>query len=172
MGYKIIIASLFLFLSENLFAQQGTNNCNCCTIEYKQFDFWIGEWDVFNQQGNKVGTNVIVPMQDSCLIQENWSSTNETGTSYTFYNKIDSTWNQIYIDNLGTTLQLKGSFKNNKMVLKSEKIKSTKANFYYINKITWEKDSSGNVSQKWEIIDEKESVIQVVFDGIYKRKIK
>jgi len=119
----------------------------------------------------KVGTNIIISMQNSCLIQENWTSNNETGTSYTFYNKIDSTWNQIYIDNSGTVLQLKGSFKNNKMVLNSEKIKIVKANFYYINKITWEKDSSGNVSQKWEIIDEKETVLQVVFDGIYKRKL-
>lgn len=168
MRYQIVIA--FLFLSGNLFSQQGTKSCNCCAIEYKQFDFWIGEWDVFNQLGVKVGSNVIISMQDSCLIQENWTSNNETGTSYTFYNKIDSTWNQIYIDNLGTVLQLKGSFNGNKMVLKSEKFKSEKTNLYCMNRITWEKDSSGNVYQKWEIIDENESLVQVVFDGIYKRQ--
>jgi hypothetical protein len=29
-------------------------------------------------------------MQDSCVIQENWVSDGQTGTSYNFYNKSDS----------------------------------------------------------------------------------
>ena len=56
------------------------------------------------------------------------------------------------------------------MILKSKKTKSVKSNFYYYNQITWAKDSSGNVSQKWEIVGDKGNILQVVFDGVYKRK--
>lgn len=165
--FSIII---IVFVGNPLLSQTNTKQCNCCTHEYKQFDFWIGEWDVFNKKGKKIGENRIVSMQDSCVIQENWTSSGQTGTSYNFYDKADSTWNQTYIDNFGNVLQLKGTFQNNKMILKSKKTKSVKSNFYYYNQITWAKDSSGNVSQKWEIVGDKGNILQVVFDGVYKRK--
>jgi hypothetical protein len=38
------------------------------------------------------------------------------------------------------------------MVLESERIKSVKADFHYFNRITWEQDSAGNVSQTWDIV--------------------
>lgn len=69
-------------------------------------------------------------------------------------------------------MQLKGSFQNNRMILQSERVKSKKANFYYFNRIIWEKDNQGNVSQKWDIVNDKGEVLQVAFDGIYKRIIK
>ncbi len=170
--FSVLIVFLLQFLNENVCSQQTSKLCNCCTQEYKQFDFWLGEWEVYNKKGEQVGSNSIVSIQDSCLIQENWTSKQETGTSYTYYNKIDSSWNQIYIDNLGTVLQLKGSFQNNRMILQSERVKSKKANFYYFNRIIWEKDNQGNVSQKWDIVNDKGEVLQVAFDGIYKPIIK
>lgn len=167
---NILILILACSWSSVLFSQTKPA-CNCCTSEYKQFDFWLGEWEVFNIKGVKVGENKIVTMQDSCVIQENWIGTGQTGTSYNFYNKSDSSWNQTYIDNLGTVLQLKGTFQNNEMILKSENIKSVKANFYYFNRIIWAKDSSGNVAQKWEIVDDSGTILQIAFEGIYKPKI-
>jgi hypothetical protein len=163
---------LFLLLFMLLPASQAMtqNSCACCSDKNRQFNFWLGEWDVFNKKGVKVGENRIVSMLDSCVIQENWSGSGQTGTSYNFYNKADDTWNQTYIDNSGTVLVLKGSFRNHQMILESEKVKSTQANFFYINRITWAKDSLNNVSQKWDIIDEKGNILQVAFDGTYKRK--
>ncbi len=166
--YKIII---LLLVSSTLFGQPVQKKCNCCTSVYKQFDFWLGDWEVFNLKGVKVGENKIVSMQDSCVIQENWKSAGQTGTSYNFYNKTDSTWNQVYIDNFGTVLELKGILKDNKMILESQKVKSVKANFYYFNRITWAKDNLGNVSQKWDIVDDKGKILQVAFDGIYQRRV-
>lgn len=159
---------IIIFISTKIFAQKST--CNCCDSEYKQFDFWLGDWDVYNKKGVKVGSNKIISLQDSCLIQENWTSTGQTGTSYNYFNKIDSTWNQVYIDNLGSVLELKGRFFNNTMILKSKLLKSVKTNYYYYNKITWKKINENEVSQVWEIVTEKENVINVVFYGIYKRK--
>lgn len=161
---------LLIWGSISLFAQPSTQNCNCCTPEYHQFDFWLGEWEVFNLQGGKVGENRVVSMQDSCVIQENWASKGQTGTSYNYYNQKDSSWNQTYIDNLGTVLQLKGGWENHQMVLKGLFTKSKKGDFYYYDRIVWAKDSSGNVTQKWDIVKENGEVLFVAFDGIYKRQ--
>lgn len=161
---------MMLFFNSFLFSQPVDKKCNCCKEEYKQFDFWLGEWEVYNLKGFKVGENLIVSIQDHCLIQENWKSDSLTGTSYNFFDSKDKTWNQIYIDNLGTVLQLKGTFQNNKIILRSDKIKSSKANFFYYNQITWEKNNSGNVLQKWDIIDDSGKILQTAFEGIYKTK--
>jgi hypothetical protein len=166
---KIYTSILFLLLNTVFVFSQNTT-CNCCTSEYSQFDFWVGNWEVYNKKGEKVGENAILKMQDNCVIQENWVSKGQTGTSYNFYNKLDQSWNQVYIDSFGTVLELKGSLINNEMVLESKKIKSTKADFHYFNRITWSKQENGDVRQKWEIIGEDNKVIQVAFDGIYKRK--
>ena len=124
---------------------------------------------MFNKLGMKVGENKIVVLQDSCLLQENWISNGQTGTSYNFYNNSDSTWNQVYIDNLGTALNLKGQFLKDKMVLKSQKIIGEKNDYY--NRIVWSKDSVGNVNQKWDIVDEEDKVLYIAFEGIYKKKL-
>jgi predicted enzyme related to lactoylglutathione lyase len=168
----ILLFCFVLFLQlPKIKAQSASQSCNCCNLTFHQFDFWLGEWEVFNKQGIKVGENEIISMQDSCVLQENWKSVGNTGTSYNYFDKSDSTWNQIYIDNVGTILNLKGKFENQKMVLESEKIKSLRADFYYFNRITWQQDSLGNVSQTWDIVDDKGNILQVAFDGIYKKKL-
>lgn len=167
---KPVCTFLLLILGSNaFFAQTPAPACNCCTPAYHQFDFWLGDWDVYNQKGEKVGENRILSMQDSCIIQENWVSEGQTGTSYNFYNQKDSTWNQTYIDNTGTVLELKGRLEHQKMVLKGPLIKSKKGDYNVFNRIIWAKDSAGNVSQKWDIVKESGEIVFVAFDGIYKR---
>ena len=42
---------LFTAFSALVKAQDG---CPCCTENHKQFDFWVGEWIVYDTAGNKV----------------------------------------------------------------------------------------------------------------------
>ncbi|MBV8858050.1 MAG: alpha/beta hydrolase [Acidobacteria bacterium] len=41
--------------------------------EHRQFDFWVGEWDVRNARGRPVGTSRIERVEDGCVIMENWA---------------------------------------------------------------------------------------------------
>ncbi|MBK9109702.1 MAG: hypothetical protein IPM92_15335 [Saprospiraceae bacterium] len=106
-------------------------------------------------------------IQDSCVILENWKSAQLTGTSYNYYDPTEKTWNQLYLDNKGTILKLKGNFVMGKMILESETIKGK--NYNYKNKITWQVLENGAVSQKWDIVDADGKILSVAFDGIYKR---
>lgn len=147
----------------------STNECACCTTDHGQFDFWIGEWNVYDTIGNLVGENTITSIQDHCVIEENWKSKSGTGTSYNYYDKADSTWNQVWIDNKGRPLVLKGRLDDGKMILRSKLTKGQKIKEFY-NQITWQKMPDETVIQTWEALDPNLKSIAVIFKGIYKKK--
>ena len=167
-----IITSLIVFLTllfSSVLTAQNIPKKPCFGEKYSQFDFWEGSWTVYGIKGNILGTNNLVKMQSNCVMQENWVSKTgpSRGTSYNYYNKKDDSWNQVWVDNSGFSLVLKGNLIDGKMVLKSDVIKTNKGNYY--NRITWFKNEDNSVTQLWEYINEKEEIISEVFRGIYKR---
>jgi len=168
---KKIILLFILFFAQNLVAQQEEKLCSCCSDSYNLFDFWIGDWTVYDTSGKVIGHNTIEKQYDNCLLLEKWRSTGKNkGTSTNYYNKKDNTWNQIWVDNSGFNLVLKGNFSNGKMVLKSDLIEGQKGAFY--NQITWTKNANDSVTQVWEIFNEKNIKTQEAFRGIYKKTVK
>jgi len=143
--------------------------CACCTEPYKQFDFWIGDWNVYDTLGNKIGENLIVSMQDNCLLQENWKSKRSTGTSYNYYNAADNSWNQVWVDNSGNPLVLKGDFIDGKMVMRSELKKSKKGTEYY-DQISWQLMPDKSVVQIWKQFDKQGDELTLLFKGVYRLK--
>ena len=158
---------LFSIIATTGFAQDSTQ-CACCDIQHDQFDFWVGNWNVYDTSGNEIGKNTIVEMQDNCVLQESWRSPNSTGTSYNYYNRTDSTWNQVWINNSGTHLELKGNAIENGMQLNSDWITHTSGTEYR-NSIVWKKQPDGSVTQTWNIMGKDDTIISVLFHGIYRR---
>lgn len=141
-------------------------NCACCTENHAAFDFWIGTWNVTDSYGAKVGTNRIEKLQDDCMLQENWIGTGgSTGTSTNFFNSDSKQWEQLWVDNQGTYLKLKGNRKGNQMILSSDVFTHTDGK-EHINRITWTINDDGTVRQLWEIL-RNEKVVNVLFDGLY-----
>lgn len=163
-----VVFFVFIILLTSLAQQAKSKPCKCCSIEHNQFDFWVGNWAVYDTLNNLVGTNKILKNYDNCLLQENWVSKGKNkGTSYNYYNPSDSTWNQLWIDNQGTILKLKGSFEHGKMILKSDLQRGKKVDWYY-NRISWQLLDNGNVVQTWDILSKNNSLIANLFKGIYK----
>ncbi|MFB3076453.1 MAG: hypothetical protein ACE1Y4_00450, partial [Lysobacterales bacterium] len=89
----------------------------CSNDKAHEFDFWIGEWDVF-ANGKLVGTNSIQPILSGCVLQETWSgSQGSAGSSFNFHNPKTGKWHQFWVWRNGTTLDLKGAFKDGMMIL-------------------------------------------------------
>ncbi len=171
---SISTVSFLLIISLHLFSQsnQKTNDCICCETEFRQFDFWLGEWDV-TQKGIQAGINTIFLSQDSCLMVENWTSStsNYSGTSYNYYDKKSRMWHQTWVDNKGGSLRLKGVFENGKMILMDEASFNQK-NKLQINKITWTPNEDGSVRQLWELTTDLGHTWTILFDGLYKPRQK
>lgn len=158
---------IILFSSVGLNAQ--SESCNCCSEKHSEFDFWIGEWTVTNPDGSLAGTNTIDKIQDNCILRENWISATPgiTGTSNNFYNTTKKQWEQIWIDNQGGNLHLKGNRVENKMILKTDISKNQNGESFY-HRVTWTKNNDGTVRQYWETIINDDS-ISIAFDGLYKK---
>lgn len=165
---NITLLLALVILNSTLIAQNST--CKCCTKKHSEFDFWVGTWEVTNPNGTKAGENTIEKIQDGCVLQENWTSAMAgfTGTSNNFYNYKTKQWEQIWIDNQGQTLHLKGNKVANQMILQTEEAINSEGKTVY-HRITWTDNEDGTVRQLWEtIIDGKN--VTVTLDGLYKPK--
>ena len=165
---KRLFVSITMLCIVSLNAQ--TKSCNCCTEQHKQFDFWVGEWTVTNPDGSAAGTNTIVKIQDNCILQENWKSANGNfkGTSNNFYNHKTKQWEQIWVDNQGQSLHLKGNRIGNQMILQTDEETNIEGKLFY-HRVTWTLNADGTVRQYWEIITNSTEVT-VAFDGLYQKK--
>lgn len=161
---------MVMLSTNSTIAQSKNDDCSCCGENYKLFDFWIGEWEVFDVNDKLVGTNKITKQYDNCVLKEEWiSSGTNRGTSYNFFDKADNTWNQVWIDNTGYVLRLSGNFVDNAMVLKSKLLIGKNGKYY--NQISWTLNENNTVTQLWELFNEKNNKISEAFRGIYKKKL-
>jgi hypothetical protein len=112
--YLLSIAALLV-----LFSLQAQNTQKPCSApEASQFDFWVGNWDLFSKD-TITGTNTIYKIMDGCTVQENFASQkiNYVGKSWSVYNPQAKLWQQTWVDNQGGYIELSGKFENGKMTL-------------------------------------------------------
>ena len=88
----------------------------CQSAEYRQFDFWIGEWEVFLPGGKKAGDSRIESIAAGCALLENWSGNGGfSGKSLNSYDSEDKRWHQSWVDSSGSRLELAGSYADKRM---------------------------------------------------------
>src|SRR6476620_5001814 len=71
------------------------------TPEYRQFDFWVGEWAPQNKAGKTVGTSSIQLILGDCVIFENWNTSVVSGKSFSLYDSTDGKWHQTWVTDRG-----------------------------------------------------------------------
>jgi tetratricopeptide (TPR) repeat protein len=102
-----------------LLAQARHNQKPCeSTPENRQFDFWVGDWDVVaTEDGVPAGVSHIERTIGDCVIWENWSSLNSaySGKSYNTYNSNLKRWEQFWVDNVGGMVHFYGNLKDGVM---------------------------------------------------------
>jgi len=100
--------------------EQAKKNQRPCayTPENRQFDFWLGEWNVSTTQGAvPSGNSKIELILEDCVVQENWKSLNSpyAGRSYNIYNASLKRWEQYWVDNVGGNIFFYGGLKDGVM---------------------------------------------------------
>ena len=77
--------------------------------EFRQLDFWVGEWDVTDPGGRLVGHSSIQRIIGDCVVYENWSGMRGgTGKSFNFWDKVNRRWQQTWVDDDGDVQQYWG----------------------------------------------------------------
>ena len=141
----------------------------CLAPEYRQFDFWVGDWDVLDPAGNVVGTNKITREYDGCVVQEHWEARGpqkQIGSSFNTYNPGTRQWHQTWVDSTGGFLLLDGAFADGRMVLSAD---MTNKRGRLKHRIAWTPQPDGRVRQFWETSSDDGQTWKPSFDGMYVR---
>jgi tetratricopeptide (TPR) repeat protein len=82
----------------------------------RQFDFWVGDWEVFDTRGTRTGTSHVERSLDGCLIIENWEARlGDKGKSFNTYNPGTHKWQQYWVSSTGGVTFYEGEFKDDSM---------------------------------------------------------
>ena len=144
---------------------------SCATPEYRQFDFWQGDWDVRDPSGKIAGRNRIVAILGGCALQENWTgASGHSGASLNIYDRDHKRWHQTWVDGTGGLLQLDGGIVDGAMVMRGETVATDAPSRSVLQRITWTPQRDGGVRQLWESSSDGGKTWEIVFDGMYSKR--
>lgn len=140
----------------------------CEDSAHRQFDFWLGEWQVHTPDGKLAGVNRIERAYGGCVLRESYiTGRGFSGSSLNVYDAPRKVWHQTWVDSAGTLLLLEGGLSDGRMVLEGQ---TTGADARVVrHRITWTPNPDGSVRQFWESTDAKGDW-RTAFDGRYTKK--
>jgi hypothetical protein len=143
----------------------------CLEPERRQFDFWVGEWEVHDPSGTLVGRNSISPLFDGCALRETWrGESGHRGTSLNAWSPQRQAWRQTWVDASGLVLELEGGLHDGAMVLEGEAALPGEWDRPLRHRIIWSTidGDPDRLRQHWEASAAGEAWV-TVFDGRYRR---
>jgi hypothetical protein len=142
----------------------------CSSAVARQFDFWLGAWDVFLPDGSRAGQNRIEAVAGGCALLEQWQGRGGfAGSSLNRYDAADGRWHQLWVDSSGGSLDLQGGLQGGSMVLGGSSADPAQPGQRVQERISWTPQPDGTVRQLWEQSADG-SRWRVVFDGRYVRQ--
>ena len=105
---------------------------DCSASEHRQFDFWLGDWDVVPNAatrpanapppaGQSPAHNLIEKAHGGCVITESWDDRRGgTGRSVNIYDRMTKRWHQTWVDSNGGLHEYWGELKDGNMVFLGE----------------------------------------------------
>ena len=126
--------------------------------ETRQFDFWIGEWDLTWDGGG--GTNVIRAILDDHVIEEQFRSNDGSleGMSVSVWSPQLGQWQQTWVDSQGSYIALSGGWDGQQMVLLAQRPAAAgpvqlRMVFYNIarDQLDWRWERSTDRGQGWSL---------------------
>ena len=139
----------------------------CEGKEFRAFDFWIGDWDVY-AGGKLAGHNNITREYGGCVIHEHYSTARGySGESFNIFDATRGVWHQSWVDTDGLLLLLDGHSAPGKMTLEGKIVDNKQQTTWH--RITWTLNPDKSVRQLWETAT-KPGEWTVAFDGKYVKK--
>ena len=115
----------------------------------RDFDFWLGEWDVFGPQERQAGRNSITSLYGGGAIAEHWHGAGDVeGHSLNAYDPATDRWHQTWVDSTGGLLLLDGHLVDGSMVLEGSAA-AADGRRPQRQRMTWTPGPDG-VRQHWE----------------------
>ena len=91
----------------------------CAAPEHRQFDFWVGRWDVYPTGTERlVAHSLIERMPGDCVIRESWMPLRGGGgSSLNSWRPDERRWRQLWADSANSWVEFVGGLEGEAMVL-------------------------------------------------------
>jgi hypothetical protein len=164
MTSRILVLLVGSLLPLALQAQPGDSPPPCTEPQQKQFDFWIGEWDLTwpGEHAVEHGSNSVKRELDGCVIEENFSGGDAMhlrGKSVSSFDSRSGKWKQTWVDNEGGYLDFSGEFRESQMILERQGIRPDGGRVLQrmifknisTNAFDWSWEASGDGGKTWQV---------------------
>jgi len=132
----------------------------------REFDFWVGNWEVTMPSGVVAGYNRVEKSLNGCLLIENWeSSSGGSGKSINFYDPSVGKWVQNWVDSRGNVIHYAGGMEKGSMKFEGYNYASDGSK--EMSRMTFTPLENGKVRQFIEQSTDEGKSWYVWFEGIY-----
>jgi len=115
---RLVVSGLLCAPAARLPAQPSAPPPPCSRPEYRQFDFWLGDWDVFDAGEAKPSMRIRVEkILDGCALRESYrDDSGKMGESYNIWDASRKVWHQTWVTNRGQLLMVDARMQDGSMV--------------------------------------------------------
>ena len=146
--------------------------CATDAAPYRDFDFWIGDWDVFDTADNVAGTNSISRRENGCLLVEEWTgATGGSGTSLNFVDPATGKWRQVWMSQ-GALIDYTGELDDAGVMRLEGEITYNRTGQSLPFRGSWALNADASVTQGFTQYNPETDAWDPWFTGIYKRQSK
>jgi hypothetical protein len=175
---KTILFGILILTVFNSLAQNASNPFPCMNDKkLREFDFWIGDWDVYQNGTNVVvGESKIEMASGGCMILENWTAKGpvpHNGKSMNYVNPVSGKWEQLWIGSGGINTNnpqqfVNGEYTGGAMRFTFEQY--SPQNQKQTGRFIFFNNGADEVRQFNEVSSDGGKTWTTVYDFIYKRK--
>lgn len=163
-----VLAALFLAAWSATVVARPETTTKCAGPEYRQLDFWAGDWDVYDVEGDgKPAARAHVdPILGGCALREVYEQTDGlVGQSFSIYDASRKLWHQTWVTNKGSLLQIDGQFEGGTLTLQGPQIRSGRNE---IVRGVWKVEKDG-VRETAHTSHDGGATWQPLFDMVFRR---
>lgn len=146
----------------------------CVSAESRQFDFWVGEWDVSptgSQSGVTVAESSITLTDQGCVIIEHWRPFGGGhGHSINSYDATDRKWHQAWADANGTRTDYAGGLDSAGVMRFDHLGPASQGQPPGKRRMSFQRMDERTVRQWGEVFDEAKQTWIVEWDFTYRRR--
>jgi hypothetical protein len=117
---SFVLSVLILLMVSATATIPAETSSACAAPVYRQFDFWLGDWDAFEiaKPSSPVARNRVTRILGACVLLEDYSRKGGLhGESFTIYDASRGIWHQSWVTNEGELLVIEGGFHDSQMIL-------------------------------------------------------
>ena len=141
---------------------------------FREFDFWIGDWDVRPNGQPPAGPaarNTVTLEYGGCVVIEHWKApSGSEGQSFNLFDRSIGMWRQTWVDNVGGQHDYRGSLKDGNMVFLGDTPMPNGQRGRVPTRLTFFRMGKDSVRQYSEISTDSGRTWRQAYDLLYVRR--